>query len=261
MLNKASMRAGYRVITPIAHACMVLGIPANAVTLASLGLAAIAAALFAFGDFGLGAVVGAAAAMADAVDGLVARETLTASRLGQVLDTTVDRYVEALLFGGIALHVRHDGWLLALVLLALVGAFMVSYASSVLRELGAQSAGGAMRRAERMVYLLGGAAIVPLASWLKPEAGSHAHLATLLLALGAIGVIGNASAVSRIVSAGSALSPARREARTARDGAHAERTSHASHAGHQRSPSPDEARVLTDEATPVEAPARGRLLG
>ena len=43
------------------------------------------------------------ASLADALDGIIARETKTAGRYGQILDTTVDRYVEGLLVGGIAL--------------------------------------------------------------------------------------------------------------------------------------------------------------
>jgi phosphatidylglycerophosphate synthase len=207
-LGKAPMEAGYQAIIPVASALIGLGISANAVTLASLGLAAIAAVLFAFGHFGLGAVIAIIATMADAVDGLIARETKTESQFGQVLDTTVDRYVDALLLGGIAVFVRQDVALLAIVLAALVGGFMVSYASSVLRELRVSGHRGAMRRAERVVYVLGGALLVPVVATATPDSGRYVHLSPLMFALGVIAVVANGSAVMRLLAAAKAVSAA-----------------------------------------------------
>jgi CDP-diacylglycerol---glycerol-3-phosphate 3-phosphatidyltransferase len=201
VLGKAPMHAVYRALVPIGRAVALLGISANAVTVFSLAVAALAAVAIALGHLGLGALVACIAALADAVDGIVARESGTASSLGRVLDTTVDRYVDALLLGGLAVHVRHDVVLLVLVLGAIVGSFMVSYASSIERELGVPDSGSAipMRRAHRLAYLLVGAALGPVVAELAGSDHPSAGLVPILIAVSAIAVVGNVSAVRRLI--------------------------------------------------------------
>ncbi len=200
VVGKTPMHAVYRALRPVAGACIFLGISANGVTLASLALAGLAAAAFATGHFGVGAALACAGALADAVDGLVARLTGTSSRYGKVLDTTVDRFVDALLLGGVAVFVRSDELLLALVLGAIVGSSMVSYASAVLRELGLPDRASAMRRAHRLAYLLTGATLAPIVQHLAPDAPLAIRIAPVLLAVAAIAVVGNVSAVRRLLS-------------------------------------------------------------
>lgn len=201
LVGKEPMKAVYAAVIEVGRPLAAAGVPANAITLASLGVALGASVCFAFGHFGLGALVACVAALLDALDGLVARLTRTQSRFGQMLDTIVDRWVDALLFGGVAVYVRHDVWLLALVLAAMVGSYMVSYASSVLRELRVADARAPMRRAERLTILLGGAAIVPFVATLAPDAPVRVKLAPLVLGLAAIAVRGNLTAVRRLFDA------------------------------------------------------------
>ncbi|MBX3208682.1 MAG: CDP-alcohol phosphatidyltransferase family protein [Labilithrix sp.] len=207
LLGKVPMEAVYAVILPIGRAVGRLGVSANAISVASLLIAAGAGVLFAGGHFGAGASVAAIATLADALDGIVARETRSATRFGQVLDTTIDRYVDALLLGGVAVFVRGEVWLLALSIAALVGSFMVSYASSVLREIGADDSGAPMRRAHRVAYLLGAAALVPFTELALPEAPLALRLAPLVAALGAIALVGNGSAVLRLLRAARLAAP------------------------------------------------------
>jgi len=202
IVGKAPMEAVYSALQPVARLFVWLGISANGVTLSSLVFAGVAALFFATGHFGLGAVAACTAALADAVDGLVARQTHTVSRFGQLLDTTVDRYVEALFLGGIAIHVHATAWMLAVVLAALVGGFMVSYASSMLRELGAPDQRAPMRRAERLTFLIAGTVLVPLVASTAPSLEPAYQLSPLLVALGAIAVVGNVSAARRVLAAG-----------------------------------------------------------
>lgn len=199
LLGKVPMEAVYAAIFPIGRGLARIGVSANAVSVASLGVAASAGVLFATGHFGAGAAVAVLATLADALDGIVARESRTQSRFGQVLDTTIDRYVDALLIGGITVFVRTEVWLLALCIAALVGGFMVSYASSVLRELKADDSGAPMRRAHRVAYLLSGAALVPFAELALPHAPLALRLAPVVVALAAIAVVGNVSAVTRLL--------------------------------------------------------------
>lgn len=215
LLGKAPLEAVYAAVLPVGRGLATLGISANAVTVGSAIVAAAAAVLFATGHFGLGAAVAIVASLADALDGIIARETRTESPFGKVLDTTVDRYVEALLIGGIAFLVRADAVLFLVTLAALVGGFMVSYASSVLREIGAPDRDAPMRRAHRLVYLLGGAVLVPFVGAAVPQASQRVHLAPLMLALAAIAIVGNVSAVTRLLN-GARPRPAGASARIGR---------------------------------------------
>jgi hypothetical protein len=88
------------------------------------------------------------------------------------------------------------------VLLALLGSFMVSYASAKAEALRAQIPRGSMRRPERAAYLIIGAGLTPL---LAPLVASHVPGATGWLleipALGAVALVAlvsNVSAVSRL---------------------------------------------------------------
>jgi len=202
VVGKAPMHAVYRALVPLARALVALRVSANAVTLISIVLAVCAAIAFGYGRLGVGAVVACASALADALDGMVARESGTASRAGRILDTTVDRYVDALLLGGLAVHVRADAALLVLVLAAIVGSFMVSYASSVERELGVTESPAVvpMRRAHRLAYLLTGATLGPLAAQVAGKGTPNGGLFPILVAAFAIAVLGNVSAIRRLAA-------------------------------------------------------------
>jgi len=200
LVGRTPMHAVYRALVPLGRGLASLGVSANAVSIASLFIAVIAAVAFATGHFGLAAAIACVASLADGLDGLLARITNTKSRFGQVLDTTIDRFVDALFLGGIAVHVRENVALLVLTLAAIVGSFMVSYASSVERELGVTGAPASMRRAHRLVYLLGAAAISPLVGHAFGEVEA-ARLVPIVVAVGAIAVLGNVSAVRRLLRA------------------------------------------------------------
>ena len=199
LVGKAPMDIVYSATLPIGRGLASLGISANAITIASGVIAILAAYFFATGHFGLGTFTACVSALADALDGIVARATGTAGKFGQVLDTTVDRFVEALFVGSVAFLVREDAVLLVIALLALVGGFMVSYASSVLRELGASDARAPMRRAHRLAYFLIATSVVPVVQLALPNASLRVQLAPLFVALAAIGVIGNITAVQRLL--------------------------------------------------------------
>ena len=201
LVGKAPMHAVYRALMPIGRGIAAVGISANAVSVAALGIAGIATVAFATGHFGIAAAIACVASLADGLDGFIARITKTQSRFGQVLDTTIDRYVDALFLGGIAMYVHLNAALLLLCLAAIVGSFMVSYASSVERELGVTGAPATMRRAHRLVYLLGASAIAPLVGHAFVDVVPNVELVPVFIAVGAIAVIGNYSAVRRLLGA------------------------------------------------------------
>lgn len=222
LVGKMPMHAVYRALEPMGRLLIALGISANAITLASVVIALGAGAAFATGHFGVAAIVGAIASLADGLDGFVARLTGTQSRYGQVLDTTLDRYVDAIFIGGIALFVHENIALLGLTLAALVGSFMVSYASSVERELAFDAGPARFRRAHRLVFLLLASAVAPIAAEVL---GPRAELPVVFVAVVAIGVAGNLSAVRRLLRAAaheSVASPAAAKPNPAREAVESE---------------------------------------
>src|SRR5580658_2542821 len=135
-------------LTPFSRVMIALGFSANAVTALSLVAGAAAGFFLACGHFGVAALFFAAASLGDAVDGLVARATRTESAAGALFDAAVDRYEEFFAFGGLAVYFRESGVLLALMLLALVGSFMVSYGSAKAGAMRVAVPSGSMRGAE-----------------------------------------------------------------------------------------------------------------
>jgi CDP-diacylglycerol--glycerol-3-phosphate 3-phosphatidyltransferase len=207
LLAKQTMQMGYWAMGPLARACIALGIGKNAVTWASLALGLGAGAALASGHPGAGAALGAASFSGDALDGMIARETGTASDGGEVLDAAVDRYTELFFLGGVALYGRLDAWMVGLAFAATAGAFMVSYSTAKAEALQVEAPRGAMRRQERALVLVLGAALSPLAA----AAGAHRGLAhrvsdlPLIVALALVSVVGNASAVLRLLAVARAV--------------------------------------------------------
>jgi hypothetical protein len=104
----------------VARACARLGLHPNHVTLFSMVLGVVAAALFATGERpGLvaGGIVAYFAFFFDCVDGQLARYARKFSKFGAWLDSIFDRSKEYVIFAGLALGAKHMGydhaWVLA----------------------------------------------------------------------------------------------------------------------------------------------------
>jgi phosphatidylglycerophosphate synthase len=143
--------------------------------------------------------------------GLVARRTGTDSKSGAVFDAAADRYDEFFFLAGLAFLYHEDLAKLGLVLLALVGSFMVSYGSAKADALGVRPPRGAMRRAERAVYLAAGALLSPIAGALADRFALPAWVGQMpmLAALALVGVVANVSAVRRLGAIMRAVAPER----------------------------------------------------
>ena len=216
-VNKAAMEMVYWVIDPFISFIAALRITPNMVTLGSLIPAAGAGVAIGFGYFGLGALLAITAAIGDIIDGLLARKTGLMSDAGEVVDAAVDRYGEMFLFGGLVYYYRGHDQVLFIVLLALVGSFMVSYATAKAEALGVPAPRGAMRRAERGTYLMAGSAFTPIASTLFANSPSLAlRELPIILSLTIVAVVANISVVQRLAAIAAML--------RARDAANAAKT-------------------------------------
>ena len=200
VLPRAALDAALWCLDYVARGFIALGVTANAITVSSVVLAAIAGVLLCFGQFGWAAVAMVAASLGDALDGLVARLTGSASVAGALLDASIDRYEEFFFLGGLAIYFHESVWALALTLLALAGSFMVSYGSAKAEAFGVPVPPGAMRRAERAVFLCAGVASTPVFTWLAQGSvlPPWTAQAPLFAALGLVAVVANVSAIRRL---------------------------------------------------------------
>ncbi len=116
------------------------------------------AVVFATGQFRLGGLLLLVTAPFDMLDGALARATGKTSKFGAFLDSTLDRYSEAILFFGLLWYVMHDPTnhqtLRALFLFAAVtGSLLVSYNRARAEALGYDNEVGLLARPERVVGL------------------------------------------------------------------------------------------------------------
>lgn len=210
------MNAGYWALQPVVKQCAQRGITADTLSWISLVPATIAAVTAAAGHWGLAAWALLASALLDVLDGAVARSTGTASPTGAVLDSVLDRYAEAIVFGGIFFYYRNHITAQLVTFAALVGSFLVTYSTAKAEALRLKPPRGAMKRSDRLTVLVLGAALSPLSlHWLEPAAN---HLTwPMLVAITLIAVLGNASAIQRFAAlAREAAHPMRAEPPPAR---------------------------------------------
>lgn len=194
LLAKGVMEMLVWAASPVVTACARLRITPDAVTYSSLALGVAAGAAFGTGHFGIGALVATVAAAGDAVDGLLARKLGVGSPAGELLDASVDRYVDFALLAGVAFWFRGEPARLLLALFALLASFMVSYSTAKAEALGVTPPRGSMRRVERSVLLVGAATLTPLAAL----SGAGWKNLPMTFALGLVALVGNASAVQRL---------------------------------------------------------------
>lgn len=167
-LNAYARAATDRAIAPVARGLARAGVTANALTTAGLLLTFAGVVVLLLGDYRAGAVVLAAGAVTDALDGAVARQRGTASRLGAFYDSVADRVSDAALLGAAAWLVRDRPVLFAVAITALGGAQLTSYIRAKAESLGWQATVGVLERAERVIVLIVALFfdLLPLALWL-----------------------------------------------------------------------------------------------
>jgi CDP-diacylglycerol--glycerol-3-phosphate 3-phosphatidyltransferase len=131
------------------------GISPDAMTLIGLTGSAIGAASLGLGYISLGGWVILASGATDALDGTMARLRGRASRFGAFLDSSMDRYSELLIFGGLAVHFSLAGSVagVAVAFAAAIGSVMVSYTKARAEGLGFECKVGLLTRMERYMVL------------------------------------------------------------------------------------------------------------
>ncbi len=191
LLNKHWVNGFSTVIEPIAKLLINLKVHPHAVTFAGLFLSILAFNFFRLGHFFYAGVVVILAGACDVLDGRLARETNKITKFGALMDSTIDRYSEVLMFLGIAIFF-HDkqSYILYLIILAITGSFMVSYTRARAEGLGIDCKIGLMQRPERVTYLAIGSLLgsIPKTMYVF-----------LILTIWFIAIFANITVVQRIV--------------------------------------------------------------
>lgn len=135
-----------------------MGVSADTLTIIGLLLAAAAGWMIFRSQLFLAGILLAVSGIFDMLDGAVARASGKSSRFGGILDSSLDRYGDGFVFGGIFfyawVHARPDMALLAL--LSWIGAFSISYVRARAEcEIGSCRV-GFWERGERIGFLAAG---------------------------------------------------------------------------------------------------------
>jgi CDP-diacylglycerol---glycerol-3-phosphate 3-phosphatidyltransferase len=160
----------YKVINPLIHLFVKVGITPNLVTAIGFVINIGAAFIFVYGAsaargdlsyVGWGGAAILLAGLFDMIDGRLARVGKMESRFGAMFDSVLDRYSEMVMFLGICYYLVAQNYFLSslFAFIAMIGSLMVSYVRARAEGLGVECKNGLMQRPER-ILLIGISAIL-----------------------------------------------------------------------------------------------------
>ena len=190
MLSQLVRKYSQKFIDPVAHFFSTKKISPNAITIVGFLLMSIVAFVLAQGYLFWGGVLITVFALFDALDGTLARMTKQTSRFGAFLDSTLDRYAEAIIYLGLFIYYINQNQTVDLLLIyaTVVGSLMVSYARACAEGIGVPLKDGLFTRFERIFVLVVGL----LFNWV------FSSFSTLTLALWILAILSNFTAVQRM---------------------------------------------------------------
>lgn len=156
MLTNLARTWGAKVAQPVARLLSRLGLTPNGATLLGFLMTVAVAVLIALGWIRLGGVLLILTLAFDAVDGTMARITGNVTRFGGVLDSTLDRWAEISIYGGLIWYYSHTGLNTGVLLAAaaMATSLMVSYTRARAEGAGFVLKEGLLTRFERLVILI-----------------------------------------------------------------------------------------------------------
>jgi CDP-diacylglycerol--glycerol-3-phosphate 3-phosphatidyltransferase len=145
-------------LAPFVNLFIRLGISPDVITfVGTVGVVAGALIFFPQGHLFGGVLFITAFIFSDLIDGAMARKTGRVSTFGAFFDSTLDRFGDAAIFGGLVLYFAGPGdnyLYLCLSLYCLVMGAVTSYARAKAESLGLKAEGGIAERADRTVAIL-----------------------------------------------------------------------------------------------------------
>ncbi len=195
----------YKIINPVVHGMIKIGITPNFITTTGLVLNIVAACVLVYGginDPGNLAYLGWSggvilfAGLFDMMDGRVARLGKMESAFGALYDSVLDRYSEMITLFGFFYYLILQGYLWGSILafVALIGSIMVSYVRARAEGLGLECKVGLMQRPERVVLTSLGA----LFCGIFAECELFDPMLILIVPLAVIAVLANLTAFARL---------------------------------------------------------------
>jgi CDP-diacylglycerol---glycerol-3-phosphate 3-phosphatidyltransferase len=158
MLNNPGARKAVSIlIEPPARLLLALRISPDAVTvIGTAGAVLCSVFLIARGEFIWGVIGIMLFALADLLDGTMARMRGTQGPWGNFLDASLDRVADGSIFGAVAYWGASVGnmWLVSGSLVALVAGQVTSYSKARAEAVGATANVGLVERAERIIVIL-----------------------------------------------------------------------------------------------------------
>ena len=144
-------------IDPITTILMKTGITPNTLTVMGALVNGGVGVLAATGNLTLAGIVLLVSGLFDALDGALARRIGITSKFGAFLDSTLDRYSEAFVLGGVLVYAQGRGLALEelLAYVTLAGALLISYTRARAEGLGIDCKVGLLTRMERFLILSG----------------------------------------------------------------------------------------------------------
>ncbi|MEZ0492908.1 phosphatidylinositol phosphate synthase [Kineococcus sp. TBRC 1896] len=166
MLNTYGRAFATKLFTPIARFLLRCGITPDVVTVAgTVGVVACALGLYPTGHLFWGSLGATVFVLSDTIDGTMARIRGSSGKWGAYLDSSLDRFADAALFGGLVVWFGRGGasdLTAGLALACLVLGSTVSYVKARAEGLGYTANVGLAERGERIVAVLVGAGFVGL---------------------------------------------------------------------------------------------------
>ena len=197
----------YKIINPVVHGMIRIGITPNFITTTGLILNIVAAGIFIYAglvtdseeDLSLVGWTGGLilfAGLFDMMDGRVARLGNLSSTFGALYDSVLDRYSELFTLFGISYYLILQGyfWGSIITFLALIGSLMVSYVRARAEGLGLECKVGIMQRPERVVLTSLGALFCGIFS----DCTLFDPMLILIVPLAIIAVLANLTAFVRL---------------------------------------------------------------
>lgn len=193
ILSKHFIKGFYAVVNPVGDFLENANIHPHVVTASGFLFSILSARLFWIGYMFWGGITLVLAGACDVLDGRLARNTNRTSRFGAILDSTVDRYSEIVVFMGLAAFFQ-SAVMSAVIILAIAGSLLTSYVRARAEGLGLECKIGLMQRPERVTFIAVGAVIGALFDLVF-----RTQQPLLKLAILGIAVLGNATVIQRVL--------------------------------------------------------------
>jgi CDP-diacylglycerol--glycerol-3-phosphate 3-phosphatidyltransferase len=144
-----------KAVKPLGNGLRKTGLTPDHLTVLGLLVAVGAAVAIGAGQLRLGLLLVILAALPDLLDGALAKASNTSSQRGAFFDSTIDRFADALLFGGVAWYFASakSPHMAMLPFAVMALSSVISYMRAKAESLGLDAKGGLMERAERIIAL------------------------------------------------------------------------------------------------------------